>query len=210
MTKSPSFFRVQHRNLWGDYGHILIAGIAVRRGKNRHDRDAPLLLQRTGPFAPSVTLPGTKNIVITDNCRGRIAIDRPEVEFRPVVKQRIVFSCWENWDWEEDEPEEYPEEGEPENYIMNQPHSDEAAAEMGDMWELPVAIGVQVDTDVRREAWDYDLRIHLDTWNGNHIVLASKHGARRGTWLVVSGDGRKFLETYDTEELLGFEPCLVK
>ena len=191
-----------------------MAGMAVRRGKDAHarlyDRTSSLMLERTGPFTPAVTLPGWNNIVVTDECRQRICDDGVEIEFRPVIKERIVYSEWEDWDWDEDEPEEYPEEGEPENYVMDQPHSDEASAEMGNVWELPVAFGAHVDTDVQRAAWDYDLRIHLDTWNGQHLFLADKHGSTNGTWLVVSADGRDFIEMYDKEEFLAFEPCLTK
>lgn len=206
MTNPPSFFRVRHRRLWGDYGQVLIAGMAARRD----DRSTPLSLERTGPFAPAISLPGRRNIVVTDDCKQRIEVSCPESEFRSVVKERIVFSAWEEWDWDDERPEEMPEGGEPENYVMGKSHSDDAASEMGAMWELLVAFGAHVDTDEKRKAWDYDIRIHLETWNGLHIFLASKHGSTKGTWLIASGDGRAFLEANDTEGFLAFEPCLTK
>ena len=49
-----NFYRVSSRSLWGDYGSILI------KGMSRHlpRRDNLIQVERTGPFIPSITLPG--------------------------------------------------------------------------------------------------------------------------------------------------------
>jgi hypothetical protein len=211
MSNSLSFYQVKHRKIWGDYSRILIAGSALRRGNDSntrlYDRTAPLLLERTGPFVPSITLPGTNNIVVTDACRRLMLEDCPGLIFKPVIKQLIVMSDWEDWDWDASEPEEYPPFGEPENYIIGQAHSEDAAHEMGELWELPVAYGAQVD-NIPRAPGINDRRIQLDTWNGQHIFLVDHRGSTNGNWLIVSNDGRTFLETYDREGLLAFQPCL--
>ncbi|MEM7478960.1 MAG: hypothetical protein AAF483_28590 [Planctomycetota bacterium] len=209
-----TFFKVGHRNLWGDYGRVLIAGIGLRQGIDSHtrlfDREAPIELERTGPFAPSIMLVGQASIVVTDECKQQINDDCPGLVFKPVVKKLIVMSDWEDWEWDRDEPEEYPKEGEPENYVMSQPHSQEAAAEIGRLWELCIDKGAWLDTDVQRAPWDYDLRIHLDSWNGQHLFWAEKGDTSLGQWIIVTEDGKNFLDAYDQHSLLKFVPCLVK
>ena len=52
---------------------------------------------------------------------------------------------WHTWDRSTEEPPEYPEEGEPEGYILDRPHSPEIASSIGDLWEvvIPEAATVQ-------------------------------------------------------------------
>ena len=134
MPNSKCFYHVQHTGKpWGDYGNTLIAGWALRQGVDSHsrlfDREAPLELERTGPFAPEITLTGMASIVVTDNCKLKMSGVSPSLEFRPVLKKLVVMSDWHNWDWNADKPQAYPDEGEPENYVMGQPHSEDAAAQ---------------------------------------------------------------------------------
>ena len=206
MKKAMNFFEPVH-TLWGDYGSILIAGMATYDGEIRPP-DAPLQLERTGPFAPSISVVEGYKIVVTDDCKKRMMSDHPTWTFRPVTKRRIVMSDWEKWDWSAKEPARYPDESEPENYILHQPHSDKASTAMGDLWELSVSFGAYTDS-VKRAPGVYVLRIHADTWNGEPIFLADYANSHSSaTNLVVSDRGRELLESYDKEKLLSFEPCL--
>ena len=58
------------------------------------------------------------------------------LQFRPVIKHRIIELDWSSWDTSEDEAPEFPESGEPEDYILGRPHSPRAAAAMPQLWEL--------------------------------------------------------------------------
>jgi hypothetical protein len=199
--------------LWGDYGLILIHGVALRRGDTPHDRlldrEAPLLLERTGPFIPPITIPHSGCIVVSDGFRLTLESSCPAVfQFKPVVKSHIVVSDWHTWDWDAEDPREVPSGGEPDEYLA-QPHSDEAASQMGDVWELIVEKGAWLDTDVRRAPWDYDLRIHLDSWNGSDLFYGEKDDASSGQWLIVTETGRARLQEL-SGEWLSFEETLAK
>ncbi len=56
--------------------------------------------------------------------------------FRPVVMARIVRLEWHLWDKSAEEPEAYPESGEPEDYILQLEHSSEVSRAMGQLWEV--------------------------------------------------------------------------
>jgi hypothetical protein len=59
-----------------------------------------------------------------------------DLQFREAIKDRIVALDWDAWDRSADAPEHYPDGGEPEEYIWNEPHSPEAARRMPVAWEL--------------------------------------------------------------------------
>jgi hypothetical protein len=94
-------------------------------------------LERTGPFIPPITFPGIGDIVVTDRFRLRLLTSGlTGVTFRQVIKKLVVWYPWEEWDRSAEEPAEHPESGEPEDYVLGREHSDEAAAWLGDLWEL--------------------------------------------------------------------------
>src|SRR6202020_580856 len=102
------------RSLWGDYGSILINGLS----RHLPRKDNLIQLERTGPFIPPVTLPGLGDIVATSDLKIDLeASDFNQLTFAPVLKARIVEYRWEQWDLTSENPAEYPETGEPENYI---------------------------------------------------------------------------------------------
>jgi len=118
---------------WGDYSDILISGMADRT----QGHDGLLQLERTGPFVPPISFPGLGDVVITDTFRHLLeGSGLTGFTFRPVIKKHIVFLEWEKWGLTATEPEEYPESGEPEDYILSRPHSPEAATQTGDLWEV--------------------------------------------------------------------------
>lgn len=117
---------------WGDYGDILVHGMS------RHlDKDEGLLqLERAGPFVPPVTVPGIHNVVLTDAAKASLSRTVPGLQFRPVIKARIVHIDWHTWDTAAEDPPFYPEEGEPENYLLEREHDPAVASAIGDLWEL--------------------------------------------------------------------------
>ena len=118
--RAMNFYRVSSRSLWGDYGSILINGMS----RHLPRKDNVIQLERTGPFIPPITLPGVLDIVVTSDIKSELeASSFTQLTFAPVVKVRIVEYHWEHWDLTSEKPAEYPETGEPENYILARPHS---------------------------------------------------------------------------------------
>ena len=126
---------------WGDYGDIL------RHGMTSHLPRAGdhLQLERTGPFIPPVTFPGISDVVVTDMARRKIAGILPNLRFRSLVKTHIVKSNWDQWNHTAREPAQYPESGEPEDYILAEPHDSLVAERLGELWELvpDIVVGIQ-------------------------------------------------------------------
>ncbi len=143
---------------WGDYGTILVHGMSAHLG--RGETDGLIRLERTGPFVPPVTFPGISDVVVTDDLRR--AIERSDlrgVAFAPVVLEQVVELRWESWDLSAKHPEEYPEGGEPEGYILDRANCPSTAAAIGPLWELVLGTGAElVRADVGPGRWDYEFR----------------------------------------------------
>jgi hypothetical protein len=96
--------------------------------------------------------------------------------FQPVDKKLIVELHWEEWDLNAPEPASFPETGEPEDYILGQPHSPEAAEQLGDLWEVVISSTVKV---LRPrpivESWK-ELTIDSATWDGTDIFASNDVG----------------------------------
>ncbi len=126
---------------WGDYGDIL------RHGMTSHLPRAEdhLQLERTGPFIPPVTFPGISDVVVTEMTRTKIAGIVPTLRFRPLVKTHIVKSNWDEWNPTAQQPAQYPKSGEPEDYILAEPHDPLIAERLGELWELvpDIVVGIQ-------------------------------------------------------------------
>ena len=116
---------------WGDYGRILYNGMST----HQHRVGGKIRLERTGPEIFPITIPF--EIIVTEDCRLAMAASGlTGFSFRPVIKYRIVDLDWCDWDVTDGEPPEMPDSGEPENYILDRPHSPEIASAMPDLWEL--------------------------------------------------------------------------
>jgi hypothetical protein len=135
---------------WGDYGDILLSGMT---GHEPRTEEGLLRLARTGPFVPPITLPGVGDLVVTDAFRAELEQSPlTGLEFRPVEKTHIVRLEWERWDQTDDEPQEHPEGGEPEGYILDRPHDPELAAQIGPLWEIVLPrIQDQAEADLVRD-----------------------------------------------------------
>jgi len=85
---------------------------------------------------PPISQPGD-TIVVTDAFRGLMEeAGLSGMQYRPVIKGHIAYLQWERWNLTADEPAEYPESGEPEDYILLARHSAEAESAMGIVWEV--------------------------------------------------------------------------
>jgi hypothetical protein len=154
---SPAMHHVAH---WGDYGDMLVHGVAQRPVE-----DGDLELQRTGPYVPRVSFPGICDVVVVEEIRGRLQSHLPDLVFRRVRKSRLVRLNWHEWDTTEEEPLICPESGEPEDYILGQPHDEALESEIGDLWELvPI-----IDREIQAKGG----RVEAARYQGQHLVRTS-------------------------------------
>jgi hypothetical protein len=126
---------------WGDYGSVLWHGLVEVASSEA----APLVLYRTGPFAPPITFPWP-TVVVTEPIRAKICSENFRgYVFRPVEVRRVVPVMWEQWDSSADDPREYPAGGEPENYLLRRRHSTQAASGLPTLHEMhiPETSGLQ-------------------------------------------------------------------
>ena len=173
-TNTREVFRIGGGEVpWGDYGRILVHGMTAHLGREKTE-NGRLQLERTGPFVPPITFPGIGDIVVTDEMKQ--AMEKAGfrgVSFHPVFKVHFVEVPWHTWDLESDDPEFYPEEGEPEGYILDKEHSPKVADAVGDLWE--VVYDREGDGDffgymnVSRRA-KYWFETHYPRWTSFRIV----------------------------------------
>ena len=120
-------------DLWGDYGAVLLNGIATNR-----DDEAEIGLARTGPFVPPIFFPlMSRSVVVTDSCcfslkqLGLTGMG----SFREVVLEKAVLVRWQEWGRSERlEGDKLPFNGEPEEYLYHNTHSPEVASSIGKLW----------------------------------------------------------------------------
>jgi hypothetical protein len=140
--------------------------------------DGKLALERTGPYIPPITLPGIGDIVLTSEARRLLETSGlTGFTFVPVEKMLIVELPWETWDLSAEEPAQFPESGEPEDYILGKPHSPTAAAALGDLWEIAVARSVTILHPKTIIDSYKELRIDLSTWNGDDLIRSDGYGS---------------------------------
>jgi hypothetical protein len=119
VSMSPKFFAIESRSMipgeWGDYGDILEHGMTAHLPR----KNGSLQLERTGPYIAPITFPGLGDIVLTSTARAAVeGSGLTGFGFRPLLKSLIVELRWENWDLTASEPAEFPDSGEPEDYIL--------------------------------------------------------------------------------------------
>lgn len=192
------FFKIESRPIfnpdWGDYGDILQNGMSMHRRRV----NGRISLERTGPFIPPLTNPAA--LLLTSEAKaGLESSGLTGFEFLPVEKVHIVELQWEKWNLQAVEPAEYPESGEPEDYILARPHDPTIAKLLGDIWELTSTSTVTI---IRPEVGnDYtDLVVDTSTWNGHDVIRSDGYGS-----LLFSNRARQwFSERWDA--YVSFDP----
>ena len=173
-----TFFKIDGRSIlpesWGDYGDILQHGMTAHSSRIHGN----LALERTGPYIPPITLPGIGDIILTTEARRLLeSSGLTGFTFRPVEKKLIVEVRWENWDLNQEQPPEYPESGEPEDYVLEKRHSKTAADALGDLWEVSVALTATILRPTEVVNSYKELRLDLSSWNGADLIRGSGYGS---------------------------------
>jgi hypothetical protein len=138
---------------------MLFHGMASRSGTSK------LELERTGPFIPPITQPGTFVVITAALFQELKASGLKRFEIGPVTKKRITMVDWREWEPFGTKEMKYPAGNEPENYILRRKHSAPAAAALGDLWELRFHPGIMIS----REG---GYHLVLSSWDGSDFVIA--------------------------------------
>lgn len=125
---------------WGDYGHVLQHGLGLMLPR----QDGLMVVLRTGPFIPPFTFPGWPSfdprgsrIVVVDAARTQLgASGLTGITYQAVLKGRIVWLPWHEWDLSAEGPHLRATGGEPVNYVLELEHSEEASEALGDLREI--------------------------------------------------------------------------
>lgn len=158
--------KVDHR--WGDYGAILMHGFGMWDGHI-------LVLERTGPYVPPVTIVDWK-LVLTNEARRSVDDSGLTIRWAEVDKKHITEVGWRSWDQEGEWPAVMPPNGTPENYVLEFPHSDRVANAMGDLWCV-VAPAVAIARKPKRRNYDIkDIALSLTGWRGEDVFSAQGMG----------------------------------
>lgn len=86
--------------------------------------------------------------------------------FVPVEKTLIVELRWETWNLNADEPPEFPDSGEPEDYVLGKLHSPTAAEALGELWEKAIPNTATILHSEPVVSSCGDLKLDLRSWNG--------------------------------------------
>ncbi len=125
-------------NGWGDYGRILIPGMASHRQRI----DGRAQVERVGPYIPPISLPNGRAIIVTATMRHTLESLDATLSFATADLVHAARLEWQSWDLGADVPAEYPTSGEPEDYILERSHHAETAASMSPLFEvLPQRVG---------------------------------------------------------------------
>jgi hypothetical protein len=174
---AAGFFTISERSIvsrgWGDYGHILQHGMADHSPR----ADGRLALERAGPYIPPITLPGIGDIVLTSEAQKLLELSGLSgFSFLPVEKTLVVELHWETWNLDAEQPAQFPESGEPEDYILGKPHSPNAATELGELWEIVVPFTATILRPRSVVSSYKELRIDVSTWNGSDLFRGEGYG----------------------------------
>jgi hypothetical protein len=117
---------------WGDYGSLLAHGMSAHRKRV----EGRIQLERVGPKIAPVTMPGIGDIIVTSAMKAQLLEHHVTgVTFAPVDKVHISHVDWTGWD-PTAKPQEMPETGAPEDYVLGRPHDEAASAALGELWEV--------------------------------------------------------------------------
>jgi len=163
------FYRLTNKEMpWGDYGDILLTGMTAHLDR----QDGLLQLERTAPFLPPMTISGIDDLLVDDTTKNKIEQSGLKgFEFLPVIKRHISFVDWTTWDLNADDPNFYPDNGEPENYILELPHSQTLADEMENIWEVVCKVNGRFTDSSTFIRGDLDLDI-MRTENSGWFIIS--------------------------------------
>ncbi len=128
------YFTVRRAHtVWGDYSDILIHGLVDYDGNKQTGEDA---LMRADAWMPEMGLPLGMWFV---GERVKHAIENSK--FRNFLGNRVHISKatkvgWRNWNLEADEPQKYPAQSEPENYILARKNDETTRLAVPPVWRL--------------------------------------------------------------------------
>jgi hypothetical protein len=160
---------------WGDYGYVLFHGLASIQREGDH----LIVLERTGPLVPPVTVPSDVGIVVTNAMRGELEADGfARVAFRPVVIQKLTAVAWHEWDRSYPQPAQYPAQSEPENYVMGRKDRPALHEQVGPLWQL-----LQEPPETVRTRRDASTIVS--------VSLAKFLYERAGEWLLFTPEGAR-------------------
>jgi hypothetical protein len=184
---------------WGDYYDILLHGMSCHSGRS----GGRIQLERTGPFVPPISLPGISDIVVMDEFRRKLEGSGLQgFHFLPVVKRRIVHLEWHTWDQSKDEPPFYPENGEPEEYILDLPHSPALSKQIGELWQVVLKPSAQVRRiNLDRQGIDCEILLEECSWRGEDLFMAEGVG-----YIYVTERGKDWLES-NADGYVAFSAC---
>lgn len=137
---------------------------------------------------PPISFPGF-DIVVTDEMKQEMEkAGFRGITFRPVDKTRIVEIRWHEWSLTAADPDFFPNDDEPEGYILDEPHSPEMAAAIGTIWEIVVSDSAEMVRLEGTENRDVEFRYVEGSWNGNDLFSVpqrlSKYASDRAkAWL---------------------------
>jgi hypothetical protein len=158
---------------WGDYGQILTHGMTSHLERTS---DGRLQLERVGPSVPPIFFPGIGDIVVTNRFKLELQTSGlVGIAFRLVHKAHIVELDWLGWDVTAELPPEPPETGEPEDYVLERPHSESVSEAVGELWELLLPTDAKVE---RRSLPDgrIEIALMLNTWKRADLFHAEGVG----------------------------------
>ena len=179
---------------WGDYGDMLQHGMTMHLPRS----DGRLQLERTAPYVPPISV--NLHVLVTEDAKHRIEDSQLSGwSFIPVYKARIVHLPWETWDLAAEEPAVYPDTGEPEDYILQRPHDQAAADQIGTIYELVVRETARVRRVPAAESATGRPILLADSWNGNDFfraegVMTTYVTERAKQWLQAAFPGHVAFE----------------
>ena len=184
-------YRLRQTNIWGDYGNILMTGLCAVRDK----RTGHLDLERAGPFVPPMIFNVDHVgyvVLVAESLREKLnRAGFGDLAFKPTVKKRIVNIPWHTWDKQAKYPPIIPEGGEPESYLLDRPHSEEAASKMENIWEF-IAPVLDFKIKKREPVRPFCWRWYITRPKGEHRGLFRPPGD--GHVLFINDEGREWFE----------------
>ena len=186
---TPGIYRLKRAEPpWGDYGDILTHGMATAvDGKT-------LELERTGPFVPPISQPRGFVVVTSEFLVSLRDSGLTGYEAHPVIKKKITYVDWRNWEPLGSEEMKYPAGSEPENYIERRKHSADAANALGELWHIRFLPGI-------RAAREGGYHLLGSTWNGGDFLVVD---GERPVYKYVSERARLWL-IEDAGEWMSFQ-----